>query len=83
MLAKKQFCEKAIVNAIKDYPDNLKMIFEHTPGDDFIAFHDLFSKLSKYNIGMCYDTAHVHGSGFDVEKLFGYTKPDLIHLNGN
>lgn len=36
MLSRKDFNEKAMVDAIKDYPANLKMVFEHTPGDNFI-----------------------------------------------
>lgn len=36
-------------------------------------------------IGLTFDTAHIFGSGYSVEKLINECKiiPDLIHLNGN
>lgn len=81
MVSYKKFNKEAMLLSIKDHPKNLKVVFEHTACDDFINFYKKFSVIKE--IGMCYDTAHLHGSGFDISKIKDYKKPDIIHLNGN
>ena len=55
---------------------------------DFKTYISQISPLiNNFNdfLGLCYDTAHLHASGFKIDELYAYNipYPILIHFNGN
>lgn len=77
--------KKSLMNVLDEMPENTKFLIEHTSPDNFENFLKVFVPWCNEKIGLTFDTAHIHGSGYSIEKLLEYRDytPDLIHLNGN
>lgn len=74
-----------LMKVLSTMPENMKFLIEHTSPDNFENFLKVFVPWCDKKIGLTFDTAHIHGSGYSIDKLLEYKDyvPDLIHLNGN
>lgn len=87
-MSSKEFDKEKLLTVLDEMPSNMKFLIEHISSDDFEKFLNVFIPLCKENpdkIGLTFDTAHIFGSGYSIEKLLDFKEyiPDLIHLNGN
>lgn len=78
---------------------NIKLIIETPAGqgtelltdlNDFVEFHNSFSKEQQNYLGMCFDTAHTWALGYELDEAFNilFSKNNaknvtLIHLNNS
>ena len=83
---------------------NIKFLLETTAGSGFsiggkfeelaLIIKQVKNNISKINIGICLDTAHIFAAGYDFQtlekskslienlvKIFGYNPVDVIHAN--
>jgi len=87
-----------------NFSENAKLLLENSAGEgsklpnDFLELKKIFEgidPLKKNNVGICIDTAHIHGSGiynlsikdevdkmfFEFDKYLGLNNFSLLHLN--
>lgn len=84
-MSSKPFDKNKLIKILDELPDNMKFLIEHTSSDNFENFLKVFVPLCNDKIGLTFDTAHIFGSGYSIERLLEYRDyiPDLIHLNGS
>jgi len=93
---------EGIAKILNDYKGKTELLVEMSAGagaiigDTYEEINSIInsSKLKKYNIGICFDTAHAFASGYDLsskiavhetfkkfDKVLGLKKLKLIHAN--
>lgn len=51
--------------------------------EELKSFYDRFTQQEKTYIGICLDTAHVWGAGWEMRSAIKELKPDLVHFNNS
>lgn len=104
-LGREKAIEKVVsglANVLNNYKGRTKLLLENSAGageiigDDFNELAKIVNnkKIKKYNIGICFDTAHAFASGYDlrtskdvdnaflkIKNQIGKDKIKLIHAN--
>ncbi len=86
----------AAVNSALNEVDDVCMLLEdqagqtNTVGTNMEDLGEIYKQLSKRNAGICLDTCHLWGAGYDIgdhevlkkiDKTLGFKNVKLIHLN--
>ena len=85
LVSTKDFDKDRLIEFSEALPENMKLLIEHIPSDNFESFLKVFGPLCSKKFGLTFDTAHIFGAGTKIEDVIAQKKyePSLIHLNGN